>query len=401
MTDTISATLFVCPIEWRNTCASEPLVPFVAVDLQLSHACWGANSAIITINNTQVHYRIVRDNVTLRSNNISLCDLFTDIGVSEAFSADAGLSGNYVPLFLSIPQAATQILYSCTTFHSGKLLFLNAGIKHQSDVQPPLLADEGQELAERLDAALEFHRRSYLFLNNHNNFNFYKKYRPDDEIEYKYNLERTSNIWLLAVDLHRSIGRGDLAPFILHFANPITHWDFDNHMFEIYEPAVEQGYISFIPTASGKYILKRKIYTADALIRKEFRQREIDITTTFEDYLLAHFPGLAFRKLPPFRRVRYDVDFESLDTGNIYSVMFDRCAIMEFDCTPLLQCEVEYIQTRSCHQPIRVLDELEQVNLFVHAFLIRQAAQPIPTYYSKLTYLKDMLTSMQHNACSG
>lgn len=75
--------------------------------------------------------------------------------------------------------------------------------------------------------------------------------------------------------------------------------------------------------------------------------------------------------------------------------MFDRSTVMELDCPPLVQCEVEYLHTRSCYPPRDVLDELVVVKDAVEAFLVEQGARPFAMYYSKLTYLKDCVARLR------
>ncbi len=380
---TVLATLLLCPIEWRNRPAAARREPFVALEWQLHDSQIGPNSAVIEIAEPTVDYRCYEAGGALRAEGRSLLRaLLTGLCLSPELAERLDLDGNYTPLFLHARLGESERLYSCTAFLRDRLLFLN------TDEQPA--ASHGHPDATVIrDRALLAHDTLRLFLNNHNNFNFFKKYLPDDEIEYKYNLAHDVNIWRLANRLCQRVEQGRLSGFTPHFAHPISHWDFDNYLFEISDPPEEKGYISFIPTARGTYIIKKKVYAEDSLIRKEYRQREVTIAGTLDEYLREHLPGVVYRQLPHFQRIRYDVDIESLVTGNIYSVMFDRSTVLDGEYPPLVQCEVEYIQTRSCYSPRDVLAELDTIRAVTTAFLAEQQAAPVATFYSKLTYLQD------------
>ncbi len=391
---TVFVTLLVCPIDWRNQPALDVSEPFLALEWPLPDNRIGRNSAAFDLDEQPVIYRCHESDGALRAEGqATLGQLLEGLGLRDAMAARLGLAGSYVPLFLHARFADSEATYSCVILHWDRLLFLNTGARPLDPQAPP---DAGAQSATAIrNQALLGHAEWRLFLNNHNNFSSYKKDRPDDEMEYKYNLDGGVDTWRLATQLYRSAARDILPGFTLHVAHPITHWDYDNYLFEISAPLEEKGYISFIPTPQGMYIIKRKVYPEDTLIRKEYRQREVTIDGSFEDHLREHFPGLVHRRLPHFKRVRYDVDFELLATGNIYVVMFDRSTVTELDCPPLVQCEVEYLHTRSCYQPRAVLDELAVVKEAVHAFLVEQGAQPVSTYYSKLTYLKDCVARLR------
>ncbi|HEU4321623.1 MAG TPA: hypothetical protein VFS21_00605 [Roseiflexaceae bacterium] len=342
---TVLVTMLICPIEWRNFPVAAHREPFVALEWQLHDSQIGANSAVIDIAEPTVVYRCYEAGGALRTEGRSpLRALLMGLCLSPELAERLDLDGNYTLLFLYVRLAESERVYSCTAFLRNRFLFLNTGVQ-------PLGPQESPDATVIRDRALLAHDTWRLFLNNHNNFNFFKKYLPDDEIEYKYNLAHDTNIWRLSNRLWQRIEQGGLPGFTPHFAHPTSQWDFDNYLFEISAPAEEKGYISFIPTARGTYIIKKKVYAEDSLIRKEYRQREVTIVGALDEYLREHFPSIVYRQLPHFRRIRYDVDIESLVTGNIYSVMFDRSTVRDQEYPPLVQCEVEYLQTRSCYPP--------------------------------------------------
>ena len=51
--------------------------------------------------------------------------------------------------------------------------------------------------------------------------------------------------------------------------------------------------------------------------------------------------------MPPFQRVRYDVQCESMRTGHVYGIFFDRCSLLAAPEVVLSQCELEYRRSRS------------------------------------------------------
>lgn len=381
------ALLVICPIRWRSSPLLGHEEPFLTVEWALAEEQVGENSALVEVGNQVVVYRWhAGDGVVVHMGEATLREMLSDVGVSETWAAQVGVRAHDVPLWLHVQVEGRSWLYSCVTSHWSSLLFLQTG-SYVPDVGGGDDSVACYALRVR-DQALQAHAKWRLFLNNHNNFNFYQKYRPDDEMEYKYTLAATADTWQLAARLYHQLAQGMLPGYMLHFAHPVTHWDFDNYVFEISAPPEERGYISFLPTASGTFIIKRKVYAEDALIRQEFRMRDVVIEGTFEAYLRDQYPTLVHRRLPAFRRVRYDVDVESLTTGNIFCIMFDRSTVMGVEWTPLVQCEVEYLQTRSCYPPRAVLDELADVSAAIHDFLIGQDVQPVATYYSKLTYLQ-------------
>lgn len=46
-------------------------------------------------------------------------------------------------------------------------------------------------------------------------------------------------------------------------------WDFPSHIYEIAAPEAERGYIAFNPAVDGSWGIRRKWFTADAVIRRE------------------------------------------------------------------------------------------------------------------------------------
>jgi hypothetical protein len=60
---------------------------------------------------------------------------------------------------------------------------------------------------------------------------------------------------------------------------------------------------------------------------------------------------LGARRMPTFRRIRYDINVESLATGNYIGIFFDRCHLTDRPGVVMCQCEIEYCRTRSLLPP--------------------------------------------------
>src|SRR5438876_958130 len=93
------------------------------------------------------------------------------------------------------------------------------------------------------------------------------------------------------------------------------------------------------------YRIKRKKFTTDALIRSETVGGEMRPDMPLHQYV-RDVLGLTATPLPAFRRVRYDIMFESLATGNQYCILFDRSVVTDAPHEALVQCELEYMRSR-------------------------------------------------------
>lgn len=86
-------------------------------------------------------------------------------------------------------------------------------------------------------------------------------------------------------------------------------------------------------------MLKRKWFAKDTFARREKLVSGVDVTRDgFEEYLRTEL-GLQVRAMPPFQRVRYDVQCESMRTGHVYGIFFDRCSLLAAPEVVLSQCE--------------------------------------------------------------
>jgi len=286
----------------------------------------------------------------------------------------------------------TQVLYT-----PAELLFMFLG-------DEVLTGDPLDETTARawFSQLSERHRRYSAQLNNHQRF--FAVHRPDEEIEHKFTLAAELDIWSLATRLLAAVTAGNLPGWIGEYRNEFEQWDFFNHLYEIAEPAAERGYVSFIPAVDGSWIIKRKWFAQDQPIRREQRDRGVVLPADadLEGEITARF-GITPAWGVSFRRVRFDINVESLRTGHGYSVMFDRCTTMTGPSAVLQQCEVEYLRSRT----LRRIDDAELLAEFgllcdwVRDWLHDQRVDVVEDHLSKLSFLRRTTNHAEASAGPG
>ena len=237
-----------------------------------------------------------------------------------------------------------------------------------------------------LEECIRGHDQHALFLGNHQCY--YRKIQSEYEIEYKFNLQCPVRIWELNADLYSRVKSGSLPGFILEYKDEFQKWDYHNHLFAVTAPEKEVGYISFIPRTNGNYNVKRKLYKKDQLKRKELIQHNVRIEGSLEDYLSRHYT-FQYKKYPPFRRVRYDINFESLETGNVFGIFFDHVSVAGRP-EALIQCEIEYLRTRSLFENQLHVEELKRIHAWTTDYFTEKKIKYEKTFYSKLSFLRDL-----------
>ncbi len=196
-----------------------------------------------------------------------------------------------------------------------------------------------------LDDLLHLEAASSAVLNNYQAF--FTKCFPGNELEHKFGLPTTTPIYRLAADIADRICHGELPNFILNYRDEFQTWDYVNHLYRIDGPPDAQGYVSFIPTAVGGRIKqKRKWFVKDAFMRREEISDLGQLTTPFADYVRDTLNVDAIA-MPPFRRVRYDVNLESVRSGHVFGIFIDRCTLIGDPSKIMCQCEVEYVKSRT------------------------------------------------------
>lgn len=244
-----------------------------------------------------------------------------------------------------------------------------------------------------LEPMLAAHTESALRLNNH--LRYFRTHSAGTELEYKYNLEPPPDIWATSMELLKSLRHGELPHCRPEYREEFQIHSFDNHMFDVIGPDAEVGYASFIPRADGGYVLKRKWFAEDTFARREQLFTDINVSPdTFGEYLRSEL-NLQVRAMPPFRRIRYDIQCESMRTGHIYGIFFDRCSLLAAPEVVLSQCEIEYRRSRSLLDDNEggMLLEMERIDRWLLSYLAARGLTKERTYYSKRTFLRDAVAA--------
>lgn len=258
---------------------------------------------------------------------------------------------------------------------------------------------ESLDVAELTDLtwlgdARDRHAAAFLPLNNHQRY--YRKCFPGRELEYKYTLvPPEADIWTLNALLYQRILDGELPGYIPEYRDEFQAWDYTNHLFQVTDPEPERGYVSFIPTTDGLNLVKRKWYAQDAFNRRESHTYGVTANPReFADWIANELHVIA-RPLPPFRRARYDVNFESVRTGHVYGIFFDTVSLIDVPAVQMQQCELEYLRSRIVLEPDpeEILAEMEELARWLEAFLTEQHLPAERGYYSKLSFLLDSVAA--------
>jgi len=219
---------------------------------------------------------------------------------------------------------------------------------------------------------------------------WYTRWKHDMELERKFTFSGIPDTWKLNTRLYEAINlRGELAGFIPELDMSLQVFDYDNHIFEVLEPS-SKGYISFIPQTNGKVAVKQKWFAQNAELRKESISYDISVDRQQFEAKAREMAGGEVKRLAPFRRKRFDVNFESLETGNIYGVYFDICRSLQDPARyAFSQCEVEYCRSRTMFNYHNVMEEFEQVCAWVKNFLEQQHIPFEQNLYSKLDFARE------------
>jgi hypothetical protein len=215
------------------------------------------------------------------------------------------------------------------------------------------------------------------------------------EIEQKITLGGDASVWRLTKELWARADRGGLGDFIPEPGYELTRWHFAQHTYEVLEPAGERGYLAFLRGRDGRWNLKRKRFEEEALRREETFQRGVAVTeSTFGAFLATEYPELTVRRLPDFRRTRFDVNVESTRTGHAYGIEIDEVTVEgEGDGGPrvLRQLEIEYLHSRR-HEgldPASIDSDIAELTSRVEDHLKESGTPGERTFYSKLAFLQE------------
>ncbi|MFD9735613.1 hypothetical protein [Umezawaea sp. NPDC059074] len=309
-------------------------------------------------------------------------EVLTDL--VSGLSSEDGRPRPLVPLWYLAVRDGELHVHAQTRFRAEDACFIR--------VTPEPIAVTDVEDLEWLPEAVARHAEQFLFLNNHQRY--YRKCFPGKELEYKYTLAPPVDVWTLTVRMYQRLVEGGLPGYLMEYRDEFQAWDYANHLYQVTAPEEDRGYVSFIPTTDGKNLVKRKWYKKDTFNRRESHTYGVVPEHGFDEYIRSEL-GVSATKLPPFRRIRYDVNFESARTGHVYGIFFDHVSLVDAPEVVLNQCELEYLRSRTAVEPSEqdVLDEIGEIATWLEAFLREHGLTDERGYYSKLTFLLDSVAA--------
>jgi hypothetical protein len=247
----------------------------------------------------------------------------------------------------------------------------------------------GPRMAEIMHKGLASIESNRSHLNKHQRY--FWNFEPGIEIEHKLTITSDPDIYGLTIHFRNLVGCGPLSQYIWEYGDDFQQWDFDNHLYEIFDPPEEVGYVSFIPNSRGSVGVKRKWFKVDAIERRERKWNDVTLPGTELEFIKKAF-GVKARYLGAFRRTRFDVQMESVATGNIHALMIDRCQFDNQGWPDLCQVEIEYLKSRTLRPSARNLlrAEMRDILEVAKAELDRLGTKYLESPLSKLAYMKQM-----------
>lgn len=255
------------------------------------------------------------------------------------------------------------------------------------------IAEYGASGSDELDATAALSRIQTLRHSVLDDLWHYRKFEAGTEIEQKITVFGDTTAWQTTVELYRAFTSSATGPYRLEYGDELQRCQRSNLLYEVLGPTEQRGYISFIPAPTGAVSVKRKIFGEDALRRLEHVQRGVDLGgLTPRAWLKQNESALQTRLLGAFERTRFDLNIECVDTGHVFSVMSDESTVRTMPSEVLRQLEIEYVRTRVHDQmdPSTIDDELADLTSFVISVLKANSAQFEETFYSKLSFLRDV-----------
>ncbi|MBV6751321.1 hypothetical protein KV580_13490 [Pseudomonas chlororaphis] len=391
----MSSSVSVCLFRAGDHCApvSVPYDPLIRLKGSLQGLCYGANGLFVSEHGFYVEaietskgwvsdfepfiYEFRYFNPHQRANseraNEALKALLVKAGINDLPPTTA-----LVPMVVSVLDNGIENFYRYMQQGNSGAVFLSYHIDAAAQ------APSWSLLVRQLQAGFTKLKTAWPLLNDDC---WYSKWLPEMEIERKFTFSKIEDTWALNCRLYNEILGGQLTGFFPELDREFQVFDYESHIFEVVGEPDEQGYISFIPQADGKVTLKRKWFTENAEIRRETLEANQTIALTDFAQHAASLTTAKTRQLPTFRRKRFDVNFESLATGNIYGVYFDICRTHHPE-TAFSQCEVEYCRTRTFSDLNNVMEEFELIAGYVEKFLARNNIEYASDLYSKLDFVR-------------
>ena len=218
---------------------------------------------------------------------------------------------------------------------------------------------------------------------------WHTRWRQDMELERKFTFKAPIDAWALSRDLHKELRAGAWPRVIPEFNEEFHVWDYESAMFVVIAPPESVGYVGIIPQADGLTTLKYKRFQDDC----ELRHEDLHPNRRLEEREWAdaarELSGGTVRRLPGFRRKRFDCDLEVVDTGNAYGIFIDTCQLTDDPSCSLVQCEVEYLRTRRFDVHGDIETEFATVCDMTRDFLRRHDCLFDEGYYSKLSFVRE------------
>ncbi|MGI4861658.1 MAG: hypothetical protein ACRYHA_32975 [Janthinobacterium lividum] len=217
---------------------------------------------------------------------------------------------------------------------------------------------------------------------------WYSRWRPEMELERKFTSHRIPDMWQIATGMHAALRGGRMEGVILEIDRDFQTYDYESHIFEVSGDPREAGYIAFIPQANGQMAVKRKWFVQNDELRREDFNTDQAVSFDAIEHHARSMTSAHVERLKPFRRTRFDVNCESLDTGNGFGLYFDICRMVD-GSAEFAQIEVEYCRSRTL-KPLRDVEkDFERIASAVHSFL-DECGQPFQhDLYSKLDFARE------------
>lgn len=269
--------------------------------------------------------------------------------------------------------------------------------KHVTHLIKPPFPMAAHRPEQFLNALREGFEANHLHLNNFECY--YIKGMPDTELEQKFNISGEYDYHVLNRQWYEALSDGRVEGFAPQLGDEIQHWAYDNDFCRILpNPERMAGYVSIMHWSRLRksswddpvVTYKKKLYHEDALERWERNYADQRIVDTPEASLTSFFQ-LPLSPLPSWRRTRYDMACEAVETGNIFMINFEDSRVRN-DYSQrgrLQQCEIEYLKTRCRPDEKLIYADLEKLTTKVETFMRSIGLLCKRTNYSKLTFLEE------------
>ncbi|MFI5528229.1 hypothetical protein ACIA8O_06665 [Kitasatospora sp. NPDC051853] len=275
----------------------------------------------------------------------------------------------------------TEVLM-CARVRAQDTVFVRvARFEHPADAPAATLAARGLEHAGQLHQYVRVERYA-----NH-------QYEQGTEIEHKVTLRDEVSIWDVALHLWRAVEAGEFPGYVTDPGYELTRWQYDQHNWDVTGPEGQGGHLSLQLTPYGTYTLKRKVFQQDTLRREQIIVRGVEIPDgDLEGHLRRAYPELEIRPLPALTRARFDLNVQSLVTGNYFGIETDEVTVHGLPGTVLRQVETEYLHTRR-HEGMDQADvdaDMAELAVLIERHLAGRGIKAEAGHLSKLAFLRGL-----------